>query len=73
MAELVQDKESVVAATGSSGGGRPEVEHSRTFLEARSEQELLSGIRKEVEAGRLPPNLAEGMEELYQNYRNAVN
>ncbi|XP_021300505.1 glycerol-3-phosphate acyltransferase, chloroplastic [Herrania umbratica] len=72
MAELVQDKESGVAATGSSGGGRPEVEHSRTFLEARSEQELLSGIRKEVEAGRLPPNVAAGMEELYQNYRNAV-
>nr|ATJ44624.1 glycerol-3-phosphate acyltransferase [Theobroma cacao] len=72
MAELVQDKESGVAATGSSGGGRPEVEHSRTFLEARSEQELLSGIRKEVEAGRLPPNIAAGMEELYQNYRNAV-
>ncbi|XP_022736521.1 glycerol-3-phosphate acyltransferase, chloroplastic-like isoform X2 [Durio zibethinus] len=72
MAELVQDKESGAAATGSGGGVRPEVEHSRTFLEARSEQELLSGIRKEVEAGRLPPNVAAGMEELYQNYRNAV-
>ncbi|XWS38799.1 hypothetical protein CRYUN_Cryun19dG0161200 [Craigia yunnanensis] len=72
MAELVQDKESGVAATGSSGGGRSEVERSRTFLEARSEQELLSEIRKEVEAGRLPPNVAAGMEELYPNYRNAV-
>ncbi|XVF52300.1 hypothetical protein PTKIN_Ptkin05aG0007800 [Pterospermum kingtungense] len=76
MADLVQDKESAVAsavaATGTCGGGRSEVEHSRTFLEARSEQELLSGIRKEVEAGRLPPNVAAGMEELYQNYRNAV-
>ncbi|GMJ16044.1 ACYLTRANSFERASE 1 [Hibiscus trionum] len=73
MADLVQDKESGAPAAGSSGGGRrPEVEHSRTFLEARSEQELLSGIRKEVEAKRLPPNAAAGMEELYQNYRNAV-
>ncbi|XVE57379.1 hypothetical protein DITRI_Ditri04bG0086800 [Diplodiscus trichospermus] len=72
MAELVQDKESVVAAACDSGGGKPEVEHSRTFLEARSEQELLSGIRKEVEAGRLPPNVAAAMEEFYQNYRNAV-
>ncbi|XP_022717271.1 glycerol-3-phosphate acyltransferase, chloroplastic-like isoform X1 [Durio zibethinus] len=72
MAELIQDKESIVAAAGGSGGWRPEVEHSRTFLEARSEQELLSGIRKEVDAGRLPPNVAAGMEEFYQNYRNAV-
>ncbi|XVF11111.1 hypothetical protein REPUB_Repub07fG0240900 [Reevesia pubescens] len=72
MAELVQDKESGVAAASSTGDGRPEVEHSRTFLEARSEQDLVSGIRKEVEAGRLPPNVAAGMEELYQNYRNAV-
>ncbi|KAE8702840.1 Glycerol-3-phosphate acyltransferase [Hibiscus syriacus] len=71
-AEVVQDKESGVAATGSTGGGKPVVEHSRTFIEARSEQELLSGIRKEVEAGRLPPNAAAGMEEVYQNYRNAV-
>lgn len=34
---------------------------------------LLTGIREEAEAGRLPPNVASGMEELYQNYRNAVN
>ncbi|PPR88465.1 hypothetical protein GOBAR_AA32225 [Gossypium barbadense] len=66
-AELVQDKESGVVATG-----KPVVEHSRTFVEARSEQELLSGLRKEVDAGRLPPNVAAGMEEVYQNYRNAV-
>lgn len=72
MAEIVQDKESGVVAAGSGGGGKPEVEHSRTFLEARSEQELLSGIRKEVEAGKLPPNVAAGMEVFYQNYRNAV-
>ncbi|XP_039057236.1 glycerol-3-phosphate acyltransferase ATS12, chloroplastic-like [Hibiscus syriacus] len=73
MAELVQDKEeSGVPDAACSGGGRLPEEHSRTFLEARSEQELISGIRKEVEAKRLPPNVAAGMEELYQNYRNAV-
>ena len=42
MSELVQDKESGVAAAGSTGSGRPEVEHSRTFLDARSEQGSLS-------------------------------
>nr|QNN94188.1 glycerol-3-phosphate acyltransferase [Ammopiptanthus nanus] len=45
---------------------------SRTFLNAQNEQELLSGIRKEVEAGSLPPNVAAGMEEVYNNYKNAV-
>lgn len=34
--------------------------------------ELLSGIRKEVEAGSLPPNVAAGMEDVYHNYKNAV-
>ncbi|GER34646.1 glycerol-3-phosphate acyltransferase [Striga asiatica] len=33
---------------------------------------LLLGIQKEAEAGRLPINVAQGMEELYHNYRNAV-
>ncbi|XP_015574486.1 glycerol-3-phosphate acyltransferase, chloroplastic isoform X2 [Ricinus communis] len=46
--------------------------HSRTFLDARTEQELLYGIRKEADAGRLPLNIAAGMEEVYRNYRNAV-
>ncbi|OIV94435.1 hypothetical protein TanjilG_25497 [Lupinus angustifolius] len=45
---------------------------SRTFLDAQSEQELLSGIRNEVESGSLPPNVAAGMEELYENYKSAV-
>ncbi|XP_020216491.2 glycerol-3-phosphate acyltransferase, chloroplastic [Cajanus cajan] len=45
---------------------------SRTFLNARNEQELLSGIRKEAEAGSLPPNVAAGMEEVYHNYKKAV-
>ncbi|KAB2001959.1 hypothetical protein E1A91_D11G032200v1 [Gossypium mustelinum] len=69
MAELVKDKESGVAA---AGGGKMDIEHSRTFLEARSEEELLSGIKKEVEARRLPSNVAAGMEEFYRNYKNAV-
>lgn len=34
--------------------------------------DLLIGIQKETEAGRLPIHIAQGMEELYQNYRNAV-
>ncbi|KAK8614271.1 hypothetical protein V6N13_122637 [Hibiscus sabdariffa] len=62
-AEVVHDTESGLAATAR---GKPVV------IESRTEQELLSGIREEVEAGRLPPNVAAGMEELYQNYRNAV-
>lgn len=43
-----------------------------TWLKCSS-AELLSAIRLETEAGRLPSNLASGMEELYQNYKNAVN
>lgn len=35
--------------------------------------DLLSGIRKAAEAGRLPLNVIQGLDELYQNYRNAVN
>lgn len=75
MSELVQDKESVVAATTSSFSNTTptELNHSRTFLDARTEEDLISGLRKEIEAGRLPPNVASGMEELYWNYKNAVN
>ncbi|KAL8254462.1 hypothetical protein R6Q59_032683 [Mikania micrantha] len=43
-----------------------------TFLDARSEQDLLCGIRKEMETGTLPEYVAQLMEELYLNYRNAV-
>lgn len=35
--------------------------------------ELLSGINKETEAGRLSSNLAALMEELYHNYKKTVN
>ncbi|GAV84421.1 Acyltransferase domain-containing protein [Cephalotus follicularis] len=75
MAEMVKDKESTVNVAVNvvaSGSNDKETSHSRTFLDARTEHDLLSGIRKEVEAGMLPPNVATGMEELYQNYKNAV-
>ncbi|KAJ4728583.1 Glycerol-3-phosphate acyltransferase, chloroplastic [Melia azedarach] len=78
MAKVVQDMKSaeknIVSASsaGDDDDDKKEVNHSRTFLDALTEQELLSGIGKEVEAGRLPSNLAAGMEELYHNYKNAV-
>ncbi|KAH0914613.1 hypothetical protein HID58_029059 [Brassica napus] len=76
MSELVQDKEPVVAATTSFTDAEDttpsDLNHSRTFLDARTEQDLIDGIRKEKEAGTLPPNVASGMEELYWNYKTAV-
>ncbi|KAL9447837.1 hypothetical protein AB3S75_015332 [Citrus x aurantiifolia] len=77
MAKMVQDRESAVSSSSASDEQNKkmlniEVNHSRTFLDVRSEQDLLSGIGREVEAGRLPSNLATGMEELYHNYKNAV-
>lgn len=56
----------------SDTGAEEEVGHFRPFLRARSEEELLSHIRKEVETGRLSSDIANGLEELYYNYRNAV-
>ncbi|KAK4792363.1 hypothetical protein SAY86_022798 [Trapa natans] len=75
MAELIQDKDASVVASVS--GDDPdkcneEVRHSRTFLDVRSEEELLSGIRKEEQLGTLTPNIAAAMEELFHNYKNAV-
>ncbi|KAI7743976.1 hypothetical protein M8C21_001743, partial [Ambrosia artemisiifolia] len=46
--------------------------HSPTFLDARSQQDLLSGIQKEMETGTIPKPVARLMEELYLNYRNAA-
>ncbi|XP_028952304.1 glycerol-3-phosphate acyltransferase, chloroplastic-like isoform X1 [Malus domestica] len=71
MAELVKDTESLSLSPIQSAE-RTETDHSRTFLSATTEQELLSVIRKETEAGRLPSTIASGMEELYQNYKNAI-
>lgn len=59
--ELVADKHSSLSSS-----------HSRTFLDARSGDELISGIQKEKEAGKLPSHVARGMEELYHNYKDAV-
>lgn len=35
-------------------------------------EDVLSGIKKEVEAGTLPASIAAGMEEVYLNYKSAV-
>ncbi|XP_073311626.1 glycerol-3-phosphate acyltransferase ATS12, chloroplastic [Primulina huaijiensis] len=82
MADLLDEKKSsstssgaaadAVASSSTSDFDQRDVAPPRTFLDARSEQDLLLGIKKEAEAGRLPRNVAEGMEELYHNYRNAV-
>ncbi|CAI9095289.1 OLC1v1031201C1 [Oldenlandia corymbosa var. corymbosa] len=42
------------------------------FVDFRSEEEMLYGIRKAAESGRISLNISRSMEELYQNYRNAV-
>jgi len=34
--------------------------------------DVFAGIKKEVEAGSLPANVAAGMEEVYNNYKKAV-
>lgn len=72
MAELVQDKE-VFASAEVDYSKKKNRTRSRSFLDATTEQELLSGIRKESEAGKLPSNVAAGMKDLYQNYKTAVN
>ncbi|KAK7309651.1 hypothetical protein RJT34_06553 [Clitoria ternatea] len=61
----------LVSAKHSSPNMAPSVS-SRTFLDAQNEQELLAGIKKEAQAGSLPPNVAAGMEEVYSNYKRAV-
>ncbi|KAK9716149.1 hypothetical protein RND81_06G214000 [Saponaria officinalis] len=45
---------------------------SRALLGVRSTEELLSRLKKESEYGNLPVNVAYALEELYENYRNAV-
>ncbi|GFP94957.1 glycerol-3-phosphate acyltransferase chloroplastic [Phtheirospermum japonicum] len=80
MADMLDEKKSsssraaisAAVASSSSASDRHEISPPRTFLDARTEQDLLLGIQKEAEAGRLPLNVAQGMEELYYSYRNAV-
>lgn len=65
-----------VLASGAAGAAKEEEEEevgiSRPFLGARTEEELLSYLKKEVEIGRLSSNIANGLEELFYNYKNAV-
>ncbi|KAL2237808.1 glycerol-3-phosphate acyltransferase, chloroplastic [Sesamum indicum] len=80
LSEAIDGKKSSTSSTvaaapvfaSSSAYDQDEISAPRTFLDARTEQDLLLGIQKEAEAGRLPINVAQGMEELYHNYRNAV-
>ncbi|XP_043695539.1 glycerol-3-phosphate acyltransferase ATS12, chloroplastic isoform X2 [Telopea speciosissima] len=82
MEGLVKDKESkggsdtslsgTAEVLASASGAEKKVSHSRIFSDIHRKEDLLLGIQKEKEAGKLPPNVAAGLEELYQNYRNAV-
>ncbi|KAK4420332.1 Glycerol-3-phosphate acyltransferase ATS12, chloroplastic [Sesamum alatum] len=80
LSEAIDGKKSSTSTTAaaapvfasSSAYDQDEISAPRTFLDARTEQDLLLGIQKEAEAGRLPINVAQGMDELYHNYRNAV-
>ncbi|XP_064995676.1 glycerol-3-phosphate acyltransferase, chloroplastic isoform X5 [Musa acuminata AAA Group] len=60
------------AVLASDMGAEVEVGHSRCFLRVRNEEELLSCIRKKVEAGKLSSDIATRLEELFYNYCNAV-
>nr|XP_016475022.1 PREDICTED: glycerol-3-phosphate acyltransferase, chloroplastic-like [Nicotiana tabacum]XP_016475023.1 PREDICTED: glycerol-3-phosphate acyltransferase, chloroplastic-like [Nicotiana tabacum] len=78
MAEIVEEKKesnstaAAAAAVAVSTSENHELPQSRAFLDARTGEDLLSAIRKAVEDEKLPLNVAEGMEELYHNYQNAV-
>ncbi|XP_044393994.1 glycerol-3-phosphate acyltransferase, chloroplastic-like [Triticum aestivum] len=53
-------------------GADEEVAGPSTLLDMRSEQEFVLRIKKEVERGKLPPDVADNFENLYYNYKNAV-
>ncbi|CAH9132995.1 unnamed protein product [Cuscuta epithymum] len=75
MAETLKEKKlSSTAAAAASPAVSPFGSHKRlyNFLDALTEEDLLSSIQREVDDGRLPQNVARGMEELYENYRDAV-
>ncbi|CAM8877797.1 unnamed protein product [Rhodiola kirilowii] len=63
---------SYTGIAASSFGMDVDTKRSTTFLNVRSEEELLEEVRKEKESGRLPLNIAFGLEELYHNYKQAV-
>ncbi|KAM3295705.1 hypothetical protein ACQJBY_038164 [Aegilops geniculata] len=56
----------------SDTGADEEVVGPSTLLDVRSEQEFVLRIKKEVERGKLPPDVADNFENLYYNYKNAV-
>ncbi|XP_076930708.1 glycerol-3-phosphate acyltransferase, chloroplastic-like isoform X1 [Bidens hawaiensis] len=60
----------------SSSATRPvtgsDFDYSHSVVDALTEHDLLSGIKREVDAGTLPKHIANSMEELYHNYKNAV-
>ncbi|XP_061343098.1 glycerol-3-phosphate acyltransferase, chloroplastic [Gastrolobium bilobum] len=68
----LQAKENVASPKHYPPNMASSVSSSRTFLTAKNEQELLSGIKKEVQAGSIPPSVAAGMEEVYNYYKDAV-
>lgn len=52
--------------------GADEVVGPSPLVDARSEQELVQRIRKEVEKGKVPADVAHNFENLFYNYKNAV-
>ncbi|XP_039142072.1 glycerol-3-phosphate acyltransferase ATS12, chloroplastic isoform X3 [Dioscorea cayenensis subsp. rotundata] len=74
-AEPVEDRRMGrrAAVLASDTGEEAELTRSRSFLSVRAEEgRLCYSFGMEAEAGRLPSNIASGLEELYNNYRNAV-
>ncbi|VFQ97332.1 unnamed protein product [Cuscuta campestris] len=70
---LKEDKASSSDSAASTSAVSPAGNHELlTFFGARTEEDLLSGVRREAVDGGLPQSVARGMEELYENYRNAV-
>lgn len=70
---LKEKKASSSAAAAATSALSPAGSHELlTFFDARTEEDLLSVIQKEANEGSLPQSVAKGMEELYENYRNAV-
>ncbi|CAM6094517.1 unnamed protein product [Calypogeia fissa] len=64
--------DSDAASRGSSASSVEAAPQPRTFEGITTEEDLLNGIRYEVEAKQLPPRASAGMVELYCNYRDAV-
>uniref|UniRef100_A0A803L664 Glycerol-3-phosphate acyltransferase, chloroplastic n=1 Tax=Chenopodium quinoa TaxID=63459 RepID=A0A803L664_CHEQI len=78
--ELLKDSVSSSSAASSSAFSEIPLKNdnenqslrSRTYLDVRSAEELISGIKRESETGRLPKGVTAAVEELFHYYRNAV-